>query len=54
MVVYFLSTGSPDYIEWVKNQTLAQETEEDSFMDIKPADLYKESFGVAPEEGAIL
>ena len=45
MVVYVLSTGSPDYIEWVKNQTEPQETAEDSFQDIKPADLYKESFG---------
>ena len=33
------------YIEWVKNQTEPQETAEDSFQDIKPADLYKESFG---------
>ena len=45
MVVYVLSTGSPDYLEWVKNQTEAQETAEDSFQDIKPADLYKETFG---------
>jgi|TARA_B110001469_G_C9431638_1_gene219327 uncharacterized protein involved in tolerance to divalent cations len=31
MVVYTLSTGSPDYIEWVKNQTEAQESSEDAF-----------------------
>ena len=54
MVVYVLSTGSPDYIEWVKNQTEPQEMEEDSFQDIKPADLYKETFGQGPEEGAML
>jgi len=45
MVVYTLSTGSPDYIDWVKNQTEVTDSTESAFEDIKPEDLYKKDFG---------
>jgi len=54
MVVYTLSTGSPDYIDWVKNQTEVTDSSESAFDDIKPEDLYKKDFGQAPEAGAML
>jgi len=54
MVVYTLSTGSPDYIEWVKNQTEVVDSSESAFNDINPDDLYKKDFGKAPEAGAMV
>ena len=54
MVVYVLGDGSPDYLEWVKNQTEPLESSETAFEDINATDLYKETFDKAPISGAML
>tara|TARA_B110000285_G_scaffold78181_1_gene90058 strand:+ start:187 stop:651 length:465 start_codon:yes stop_codon:yes gene_type:complete len=54
MVVYVLGDGSPDYLEWVKNQTEPLESAESAFEDVNAADMFKETFDKAPIAGAML